>query len=143
MPPMETGDDGACPTARQAARPRRRLFWARTVADAAAPALPDLDLVLLPRSARADVLAQPRERRLLARDLQRAVHLAALYQRDADDRADCSDRHHLRAAAGLSARLRAHDQRRQAAQADPGLRSDPLLGRHHRAQLLLADPPGR
>src|SRR5262245_50738905 len=141
-PPTEAGDAGACPTASQGARPRRRSFRGRP-ADAAAPPLPDLDLVLFPASARIDVLAQPRERRLLARDLQRALHLAALYQGDADDREDGSHRHHLLAASGLSACLRAHDQRRQGAGADPGLRSDPLLGRHHRAQLLLADPAGR
>ncbi len=46
---------------------------------------------------------------------ERAVHLAALHQGDAHDGEDRQHRHRLRAAAGLSDRLRAHRRRRQAA----------------------------
>ena len=91
----------------------------------------------------ADVLAQPRERRILARALRRSLHLAALHQGHDHDGEDREHRHRLRASPGLSPRLRAHHQRRQGARADPGLRSHSVLGRHHRAQLLLADPAGR
>ena len=113
------------------------------VAGAAAAAVPGLDHVLLPGSARPDVLAQPRERGVLARDLWRSLHLSAVHQGHDHDGEDRGHRHRLRASSGLSARLRAHHQRRQSARTDPGLRPDSVLGRHHRAKLLLADPAGR
>src|SRR6185295_2416270 len=143
MPAARTSDDRIGRATSGAIAAPGAVLPRPDVAGTAAPAVPGLDHVFLPGTPCPDVLAQPCERGVLARALWRSLHLSAVHQGHDHDGKDRGHHHRLRASSGLSPRLRTHHQRRQSAHTDPGIHFDSVLGRHHRAKLLLADPAGR
>src|SRR3954462_911885 len=143
MPATRTRDDRIGRAASGAIAAAGAVLPRPDVAGTAAAAVPGLDHIFLPGATRADVLAQPCERGVLARALWRSLHLSAVHQGHDHHGEDRGHHHRLRASPGLSPRLRAHHQQRQGARTDPGIHFDSLLGRHHCAKLLLADPAGR
>src|SRR5258708_2564384 len=126
LPGDHLGRDTRGPAAAPGRRDRR---MARSHAIAAA--MHGLDLLLLPGSAGADVLAQPRGRRVLVRDLRAALYLAALYQGDDHDGEDRGHRHGGRAGACLSPPPTAPNQWREGLPPAPGGLPYPSVGLRH------------